>query len=284
MKYLNRIKISSSSWLCLFIALFMLCSASDADELAVIKIKYRRADELLPIVRSILSPSAKVTVATRVNSLVIIDNPDTIQRVRDYLAAFDIPVEQVRIRVRFHERLTDAERSASIDGRVSGKDWRIATDKQTKDGIEANLEQRKHLQTGVSEYFVTTASGSPAYIRTGKEIPYLENWGNLSHWHRRTTGPETVTFKEVETGFEVTPRIVGEHAELKIVPRIANDETEEGVIRFHGAQTNIMVPLGQWVEVAGSDGQQNKIINEILTQRRGDKMVSLSMAVMVEKL
>jgi type II secretory pathway component HofQ len=284
MKYLNRIKISSCSWLYPFIALFMLCNGSYADEVAVIKIKYHRADEMLPIVRTILSPGAKVTVATRVNSLVIVDNPDAIQRVRDYLAAFDIPVEQVRIRVRFHERLTDTERSESIDGRLSGKDWSMATDKRTKDGIEFNLEQRKRLQTSVSEYFVTTASGNPAYISTGKEIPYLENGGYLSHRHRRTTGPGTVTFKEVETGFEVTPRIVGDHADLKIVPRIAYDETEGGVIRFHGAQTNIMVPLGQWVEVAGSDGQQNEIINEILTQRRGDEMVSLSMAVMVEKL
>ena len=129
MKYLNQIKFSSNSWLYLLIVLFMLCNASHANEVAVIKIKYRRADEMLPIVRSILSPNAKVTVATRVNSLVIIDNPDAIRRVRDYLAAFDIPVEQVRIRVRFRERLTDAERSASIDGRVSGKDWSFATDK-----------------------------------------------------------------------------------------------------------------------------------------------------------
>ena len=43
-------------------------------------------------------------------------------------------------------------------------------------------------------------------------------------------------------------------------------------------------PLGQWIEVGGSDGQQNDIINEILTRRRGDETVTLSMALVVEKL
>ena len=265
----------------LFLTTIILSNVSHADEVAVIRIKYRGAEEMAPIVESLLSPDGHLSVDTRVNSLVIVDNPNAIQRVHDYLNRFDVPIEQLRIRVRFYEKQTADQRAASIDGSVSGKDWRIATGGQNKDGVEINLENQKRDQNSVSEYFVMTSSGSPAYIATGKEIPYRQTWGYRLGRHRKKTGP--VTYKQIETGFEVTPRIVGDQVNLKIIPRVTHDNTTDGVIRFHGAQTNLMVPLGQWVEIGGSDRQQNEIVSEILSRRRGDEMISLTMALMVEK-
>jgi len=42
------------------------------------------------------------------------------------------------------------------------------------------------------------------------------------------------------------------------------------------------IPLGQWVEVGGVDGQQNQIFTEILS--RDGETVVLSIALLVEKL
>ena len=56
----------------------------------------------------------------------------------------------------------------------------------------------------------------------------------------------------VESGFEVTPTLAGNNAHLKIVPRIAYDDRQDAVIRFFGAQTELTVPLGRWVEI-GAD-------------------------------
>ena len=268
--------------LLLFLTAFILSNVSHANDVAVIRIKYRGAEELAPIVQSLLSPDGHLSVDTRVNSLVIVDNPAAIRRVHDYLNRFDVPIERLRIRVRFYEKQTDDQRSASVDGSASGQDWRITTGRQNKDGVEVNLENRKRDQNSVSEYFVMTSSGTPAYIATGKEIPYRQTWGYRLGRHRKKTGP--VTYKRIETGFEVTPRIVGDQVNLKIVPRVAQDNTADGVIRFHGAQTHLVVPLGQWVEIGGSAGQQNEIVSEILSRRRGDEMISFTMALMVEKI
>jgi type II secretory pathway component GspD/PulD (secretin) len=268
--------------LLLLLTAFILSNVSHADEVAVIRVKYRGAEEMAPIVQGLLSPDGHLSVDTRVNSLVIVDNPAAIQRVHEYLNRFDVPIERLRIRVRFYEKQTADQRAASIDGSVSGKDWRIATGGQNKDGVEINLENRMRDQNSVSEYFVMTSSGSPAYIATGNEIPYRQTWGYRLGRHRKKTGP--VTYKKIETGFEVTPRIVGDQVNLKIIPRVTHDNTTDGVIRFHGAQTNLMVPLGQWVEIGGSDRQQNEIVSEILSRRRGDEMFSLTMALMVEKI
>jgi type II secretory pathway component GspD/PulD (secretin) len=277
--FFNNCKILS---LLFFLTAFIPSNISHADEVAVIRIKYRGAEELAPIVQSLLSPDGHLSIDTRINSLVIVDNPAAIRRVQGYLKRFDVPIERLRIRVRFYEKQTDDQRSAVVDGSVSGKNWRITTGRQNKDGVEVNLEDRKRAQNSVSEYFVMTSSGSPAYIAAGKEIPYRQTWGYRIGQHRRRSGP--VTYKKIETGFDVTPRIVGDQVNLKITPRVTHDTTTDGVIRFHGAQTHLMVPLGQWVEIGGSGGQQNEIVSEILSRRRGDEMISLTMALMVEKI
>ena len=268
--------------LLLFLTAFILSTVSHADEVAVIRIRYRGAQELAPIVQSLLSPEGHLSVDTRVNALVIVDNPAAIRRVHDYLNQFDVPIERLRIRVRFYEKQTDHQRSAAVDGSVSGGDWRITTGRQNTDGVEVDLENRKRDQNSVSEYFVTTSSGSPAYIASGKEIPYRQTWGYRLGRQRKKTGP--VTYKQIETGFEVTPRIVGDQVNLQIIPRVAHDNTTDGVIRFYGAQTRLVVPLGQWVEIGGSADQQNEIVSEILSRRRGDEIISFTMALMVEKI
>ena len=282
MKHTSLFNIFKILSLLLFLTTFILCNISHADEVAVIRIKYREAQELAPIVQSLLSPDGHLSVDTRVNSLVIVDNPIAIRRVYDYLNRFDVPIERLRIRVRFYEKITDDQRSASVGGSASGNGWRIATDGRNKDGIEVNLENQKRDQNSISEYFVITNSGSPAYIATGKEIPYRQSWGYRLGRHRKQSGP--VVYKQIETGFEVTPRIVGDQVNLQIIPRITHDNTPDGVIRFHGAQTHLRVALGQWVEIGGSTGQQNDIVSEILSRRRGDEMISLTMALMVEKI
>ncbi|MGD1986067.1 MAG: hypothetical protein PVF30_06250, partial [Desulfobacterales bacterium] len=87
----------------------------------------------------------------------------------------------------------------------------------------------------------------------------------------------------VESGFEVTPTIAGDNVILKIVPRIAYDDSEDTVIRFFGAQTEVTAPFGQWVDIGGVGDQQNEIIQEILTQRVSSGQTVTSMSLMVQR-
>jgi hypothetical protein len=96
-------------------------------------------------------------------------------------------------------------------------------------------------------------------------------------------GGATVEWHSVESGFEVTPIITGDNIILKIVPRIAYDDREDAVIRFLGAQTELTVPFGQWVEIGGADSRQNEIFREILSQRTSRGQTITSMSVMVQR-
>ena len=102
------------NFLCFGLVLFLmfLFTIVSASEVAVIKVQYRKAEELVPVVRSMLSAGGSVTVSKRVNSLVVVDTTEAIRRVQAYLEQFDKPVEQIRIHVRFNT--TDAEEQSAL--------------------------------------------------------------------------------------------------------------------------------------------------------------------------
>ncbi|MFC1858924.1 secretin N-terminal domain-containing protein [Thermodesulfobacteriota bacterium] len=250
-------------------------------EVAVIKVKYRSASELMPIVQAILSPGGTVTLDERLNALVIVDKQDAIQRVHAYLDRFDRAAEQVRIRVRFLQG--HGQESSAVDTRVraSGGHLRISTGGKKEDGIDLHVEDGNQRKRMYSEYFVTTTSGVAAYIQTGYEIPYRKSRYGSTGSH--PAHAETVAFKTVNAGFEVTPTIVGNRVNLKIVPRVAYDNTKEGVIRFFGAQTEVTAPLGQWVEIGGTSGHTNETIREILSLGRSNDSIAGSISIMAER-
>jgi type II secretory pathway component GspD/PulD (secretin) len=251
-----------------------------AAEVDVIKVQYRRAAELVPIVQTLLSTEGTVTVSERTNSLVVVGTPEAIQRVHAYLERFDRPVEQVRIRVRFDTKGADEERAVAVRGRYSSDDLSVATGGKKKDGVDISVADRERRQKSFSESFVVAMSGSPAFIITGKEIPYQRG---SPFFKRYAPGGGTTTWQNVESGFEVTPTIVGDTVHLKILPRLAYDDRKDAVIRFFAAQTELTAPLGQWVEIGGVDEQQNEIFREILSQRTGGENTAKSMFLMVER-
>lgn len=262
------------------LVILVLASSAAAQEVAVIKVQYRRAAELVPVVQSLLSDDGSVTVSQRVNSLVIVDSAEAIQRVYDYVERFDTQVEQVRIRVRFHSGHSGDQEAHAVGGRYSSNDRRVDAGGRKKEGTSINFRSRAYRQSGSAEAFVVAMSGSPAFVRTGKEIPYLSSSPFI---RRHAPGGATVEWHSVESGFEVTPTLAGDNVILKIVPRIAYDDRDDTVIRFFGAQTELTVPFGQWVEIGGADNRQNEIIQEILSQRTGRGQTTHSMSILVER-
>jgi len=266
-------------FLCL--ALLIFCSDSQAKEVAVIRVKYRWASEMLPIVQSMLSPQGTVTVSERINSLVIVDSRESIQRVEAYLEQFDKPAEQVKIHVRFHERTTGESGTVAARGRISGDDMSASVGGRKKDGLDISVEDQKRLQTNYDEFLVFASSGRPAFIRAGQEIPYRGKWPEYTRHYGDHSG--TVVFQTVETGFDVTPTVAGENVLLKIVPRVAYGDRNDAVIRFYGAQTELSVPYGVWVEIGGSNTHSNEVVEEILSRRSDRSRTRMSMSLMVEK-
>jgi hypothetical protein len=277
-----RKKFVLSNFLCFGRVLFLvfLFTAVSASEVAVIKVQYRKAEELVPVVRSMLSGGGSVTVSKRVNSLVVVDTAEAIRRVQAYLDQFDKPVEQVRIHVRFNSTGTQEKSAIAARGRYSDDNVSVAVGRKKKNGVDISNQDRGYRGNSTSRAFVVAMSGSPAFIRAGKEIPYRQG---SAFYRRHAPGGGAVTWQNAESGFEVTPTVVGNNVHLKIVPRIAYDHRQDAVVRFFGARTELTVPFGQWVEIAGTADQQNEIIREILSWNQSSGQSANTLSIMVER-
>ena len=269
----------------IFTLLFVLSGVCRADSIAVIEIKYRHADEVLPMVRHLLSNDGTVTVDRRTNSLIISDKEDSIHKVKTFLDAYDKPIRQVSVYVRFNEIHSEKGGSVSADARASGHGWSVSTGGKTDDGVDVRIRGGKEDRQSDSEYFIRVASGSPAYISAGKEIPYTQRWLDLSRRYARVS--ETVVFHTIDAGFEVVPVVMGDRVSIDITPRISYEIPGEdpGVIRFTRASTSLLVSPNEWVTIGGTSETDNEVITAILeagTHSQNSKL-TISLKVIIDQ-
>jgi len=257
--------------------------AGAAEDGVQIRIVHRDANDMLTMVQPLISPYGFISADGPSNSLIVIDNPAVIQRIRDLVARIDQPVPQLRIRVQYGYETSREEQSASVEGRVEVGDATIGVGDKRSDGITAELSAGERQSRNSGEYVVMVRSGSTAYISSGYDVPYPERWSRLSHKHGHISRP--VTFKKVDTGYDVRPLLVGEIVQIEITPHISylNARGFRQPIRFAEAATRLNVPLGQWVEIGSADTGTQEIYSQILSAGRSSGSERLSMRLMVTR-
>lgn len=272
------------SWLIvscvLFIALASLVSASLAAEVAVIKVNYRSAADILPQVQTLLTPEGKASVDTRTNSLIVVDTKESLTKIESFVASMDTPAEQVKVRFRFQEQGVSTDRDLSASGRVSGEYGSVAVGRDRHEGVHVRAQDRVVNRRGNTESFISVMSGSSAYLWVGKDVPYTEQWVYFTRRYAHIV--ETVSFQRVETGFEVLPIVAGNNVQIEIIPRISSLERGGQVVRFTEASTTLTVPKGQWVTIGGTSEQSNEVFRDILSYGSSSTNSSLSLSLMVE--
>lgn len=251
-------------------------------EIAVIKVHFRDASDMLPMVETMLSPEGKASVYTPTNSIVIRDSSESLMRIRELLAHLDKPGEQVTIRFRFQKGDIAKQRDISASGRISGERGSVSIgEKGRKDGVRVRAGSRTVNHSQESESFISVLSGSAAYISVGKEILYSQRWAYLCR--RYAHFANKVAFKRIETGMEVRPVLSGDHVHIEIIPRVSYEEPgDKGVIRFSEASTKLFIRRGQWITIGGHAKKSNEVIREILSRRSAEDGTTISLSLMVE--
>lgn len=251
-------------------------------ETDVIPVHYRSGPEVLSVVQHLLSPGGTATFSDRAHALIITGSEASIQRIRTFLETFDTAPQQVRIRLKFGEVQTSGERSVSGQGRVSGDGWSISTGGKAQDGVDLRVEDRERRYRQTREHVLVTTSGTPAYIFTGIEIPHRRRWADLCR--RYAACIDAVDYRRVETGMEILPKVVGNRANVEIIPRVSGVDARDpsGVVRFTQASTRLWVPLGRWVDIGGTQTGGHEVLSTILGGSGSREKASLSLSLMVE--
>jgi type II secretory pathway component GspD/PulD (secretin) len=254
---------------------------SSLAEVAIIKVDYRSASDILPLVETLLSTGGKASLDVRTNTIIVNDTSESVAKIKALVANMDKPAEQVRIRVRFQETGVSKDRDLSASGKVSGDRWSVATGRSRREGVNIRARDTRVNRQGTTESFISVMSGSFAYLWVGKDVPFTEQWVYLSRRYAHVA--ERVNFQRVETGFEVRPVVAGNSVHIEIVPRISSlEEGERGVVRLTEASTTMTVLKGQWVTISGTSEQSNEAIRDILSTGSSSANSAFSLSLMVE--
>jgi len=219
----------------------------------VIELNASTLDEVLPVVRPLVSGDAAVTGMG--NNLIIKASPAQVEAVRKVLAEIDRPPKRLLITVS-----NQGEDSGSSSGYAGSADIKIGQGQvginspgrpvgDSRARIELHDSDSRRVRTTSQQ--VQALEGRPAYISAGAQVPVRERQDfsvNGVPYRREVTG-----LRDVSSGFYVVPRVSGEFVSLEILQH--NDRRAGAAARIDTQRvgTTVRARLGEWVDLGGID-------------------------------
>ena len=231
-----------------FLSLLLPCAAALTQEMQIIDLHYRRAEQVIPILQPLLDPGDALTGMD--DKLFVRASPATLSRVMQAIEAVDRPQRQLLITVGqgsvTEVAAADVRGSATIsNGEVSVGVNRPPGSDTSVQVVASGRRQQANMRNVSS---VRAIEGMEAYVAVGQQVPFSSTqvtpgWG----------GPvvtQSTTYRDVSTGFYATARLDGDTITLAISPRQQSwDRAHGGTIHTAGTDSTVTVRLGEWIEL-----------------------------------
>lgn len=234
------------SYICLFLLLGIL-NVSAAQQLTIIPLKYRQADELVDTIKPFLGTGE--TVTGRGYDIYLNAYPDTTQNIRALIARVDKEPAQLLISINNGNISSGNRASYSIDGSLRKNNVQIRPGSSAmQDDISLRASEQQHYSSESNFPSIRATEGQPALIFSGTMLPVKTIQRGISNGRRIER--ETYDYRPVQSGLYVTARLNGENVILEIQQRRDNVQTN-GAINISGLNTTAQGKLGEWIELGG---------------------------------
>jgi hypothetical protein len=209
----------------------VLCAlpAAAQSSLEIIGLRHRTAEQVIPALTPLLEPGA--TLSGQSGQLFVRTSPRNLEEIRRALETIDTPQRRLLISVRFDEASDMASRGVEAGGRISNRDSRI--DVRARD-TRARSGERIDQQ-------VQALEGSRAMIYTGQSRPVRQR--QFIQTPAGVVSQEVTVVQDLNTGFEVIPRVAGETVTVEIAQQRMTQTHSQGM------QTAASGRLGEWFEL-----------------------------------
>jgi type II secretory pathway component GspD/PulD (secretin) len=257
--------------------------AAQADEIEVIPLQHRTAEQLIPTIRPLVAPGGAVTGMQ--SSLIIRSTRANIEDIKRVLASLDREPRRLRISVRQDAGGTGDRRSISGGGTVSGSQGSVSVGQGAPAGSGVSvriLDSSRTTDHRITQQ-VQVLEGSPAYISVGASRPVPTR--------STTVGPggvvvsQGVTYQDASTGFTVVPRLAGDRVTLDINPRRESlDRNRAGGVSTSEIVTTASGRLGEWIELGGVNQSSARDERGILSRESANRQSSGGVWVKVDEV
>jgi len=272
--------------LLLLLALLAAVTVAQAQQLEILTLKYRSAEQVVPQLTPLLAPGGALTGSG--NKLFVRTNPHNLADLRRVLAEIDREPRRLLISVRHGgERQRDAG-GAGISGELAvGGNARVYSS-GSGDGRGASVEIRSgesvirgnafDARTSGSEDVaqrVQTIEGGRAWISVGRSVPVPLRQRIVTPGGSVVT--DSVEYRDIGSGFYAEPRVAGERVTVDI--SAAHDRPSRdgglppGSADTQQLSTTVSGRLGEWIELGGARqeaAEERRDIARYSTRRSSD--------------
>lgn len=227
-----------------------------------IDLRNRSSEEIIPIVKPMLIGDASITGTGY--KLIIKSTPENIEQIKSLLKELDVDQNQLVIHVAVNNQhdmnksggsvsvqIQNNGNSAGIDSKPIGSQSHVtSTDSRIK--YDARIFDKSENRSQPVAQTVRVSEGYWATIQMGQAIPIANRVVNPDG-----TVTETVTYRNVTSGFKVMPRTHGDQVTLTIMPQSDSiDPANPGSINVSGMETTITGKIGEWIHIGGTSEQK----------------------------
>lgn len=242
----------------------MATSVAAQSAIEIIELRYRSADELLPVLRPLVEPNGSISAAQ--NKLIIRSTPQNLSELRKLVSQLDTAPQQLLVTVRQDSSRSSTTRAAGISGKGQFGDVTVTAPPTvdpsmpgvgvagSKGTVELRGGQRDSQVTDGGDQQLRVMDGREAVIYVGQEVPYTT----------RSVGPGGVVTTQTElrsvlTGFVVRPRVQGDRVTLEVSPQQESlDPGSGGSVNVSRLSTSISGQIGEWIDL-GAVTQQGSV-------------------------
>lgn len=218
--------------------------------LEVITLKYRTAEQVIPVLRPLLDKSGALSGMQ--NQLIVRTTPANLADIKRVLGKLDAVPRRLVITVR-QDAAIDLDRlQPGVIGlnRLSGGNASVIG--------TGRIEGTRTLDTDRNVQTLQVLEGSGAFLRIGQSVPVQQPQIQPAMVNGRLVGSagNSVEYRDVTSGFYVLPLLAGDRVTLEIKPQLDTLSSPQqnlppGSVNLQQAGTTVSGRLGEWIEVAG---------------------------------
>ena len=213
----------------------------------VIPLHNRPAEEIQPLLMPLLE-DGDVINGNGFN-LIVKTNPERLENLRNLIEKLDTRLHNLMVSV-----LQDSHKTAeqlNAEAAII-----IATPAIRLQGMAADTRDVGRQQTAQK---IRTLEGQAAHIQTGQQRP-IESVTVYNSGYGYPGITSNTQLQEAGTGFAAIPRLINQDEVMIDISPWSDRFLNHGGLATQGIETSIRARLGEWVEIGGTDNQQQSNI------------------------
>lgn len=253
--------------------------------LEVIPLRYRTAQEVIPIIQPMLAREGSVSDFQ--GQLVVRTTPANLDEIKRVLASIDTAPRQLLITVRQDAEAGRSRSTAEVSGSVGGDHGRVTAPgsrdsrggnvvlREGDDSVRLQVLEGTGSRSDRNTQSLRVMEGREAFVRVGQSVPVRGRQVQRSVVGGRVVEQvvETAQYRDAATGFYVLPRVTGDRVTLNIsAQRETLSKQAHGSVNVQSMVTTVSGRLGEWMEIGGigqdASGKQSVLLGRITTATR----------------